>query len=651
MSVSQGRVYQENMRPILYCGAVIIWGSEKDASGIFSAASRIKGAAEHFVWICSDFWSGRQLATIGNEAVIEGAITVQPLAETIPEFDDYFTSLKPSTNGRNPWFHKYWAEHFNCVWTPPMNNENDVRMCNGSEQISASSGYYQDPLIQFIVDAVLAFAHALKAMHTEYCGSGFRGLCNKMKERDVGSLLRFLKNVSFQGGTGEPFTFTKELDGPVRYKILNFQRTGPDKYGYVPVGSYVSEHLELNLDLIRYRSSVNHSAFPDSMCGTPCNVGEVKYMLDDQCCWLCMPCERFEYLQDEKTCDECPVGFVPNLTRDGCNEVPVTYLRPDSEGAISAVALSSLGELATIFVALVFTQYKNTPVVKASGRELSGILLMGIFLCYLLTYLLLAPPSVVSCAVQQFSVGVAFSTCYAALLVKTNRVYRIFTSGKSTTKRPSFISPTSQILITAILIAIEVVLSASWLIALPAQAIKHYPSHSQALLVCNGFLNSTSLLSLAYPLILLILCTAYAFKTRKIPGHFNEAKCIGLTTYTSCVIWLAMVPIYVLTSANIELRIITLYFAISLSATVCLVCLFAPRVYVILFRPERNVRSSTSFVGSRGKGVKGQSKTGLNVPNNLSLNANSINANSSIINVDSKSSKSDDPDGPKEEML
>ncbi len=464
-------------------------------------------------------------------------------------------------------------------------------------------------------------------------------------------LLVYFPYLLVSGGSGEPFQFTARGDGPVRYKILNYQRTGPNKYSYIPVGSYISEQLYLNMDLIRFRPSVNQSGFPNSMCGTPCNVGEMKYMLDDQCCWLCMPCERFEYLQDEETCDSCPVGFVPNLTRDGCNEVPVSYLRPDSEGAISAVIFSSLGELGTIFVALVFTQYKNTPVVKASGRELSGILLMGIFLCYLLTYLLLAPPTMVSCAVQQFSVGVAFSTCYAALLVKTNRVYRIFTSGKSTTKRPSFISPTSQILITGILISIEIVLSASWLIALPAQAIKHYPSHAQVLLVCNGFLNSTSLLSLAYPLILLILCTAYAFKTRKIPGHFNEAKCIGLTTYTSCVIWLAMVPIYVLTSANIELRIITLYFAISLSATVCLVCLFAPRVYVILFRPDRNIRSSTSFVGSRGKGVKGQSKTGLNVPNNMSLNANSINANSSIINVDSKSSRSDDPNEPKEEML
>ncbi len=86
-----------------------------------------------------------------------------------------------------------------------------MRICNGSERISASSGYRQDPLIQFIVDAVLAFAHALKAMHAQYCGSDFKGRCTRMRESDVGSLLRFLKNVSFQGKDYFMETFSDQM--------------------------------------------------------------------------------------------------------------------------------------------------------------------------------------------------------------------------------------------------------------------------------------------------------------------------------------------------------------------------------------------------------------------------------------------------------
>ena len=48
----------------------------------------------------------------------------------------------------------------------------------------------------------------------------------------------------------------------------------------------------------------------------------------------------------------------------------------------------------------------------------------------------------------------------------------------------------------------------------------------------------------AYPILLILLCTVYAVVTRKIPAAFNESKYIGFTMYTTCVIWLAFVPIY-----------------------------------------------------------------------------------------------------------
>lgn len=46
------------------------------------------------------------------------------------------------------------------------------------------------------------------------------------------------------------------------------------------------------------------------------------------------------------------------------------------------------------------------------------------------------------------------------------------------------------------------------------------------------------------------------------------------------------------TATNIPLRITTLCASISLSGTVSLACLFAPKMYIILVHPERNVRQS-----------------------------------------------------------
>ena len=56
--------------------------------------------------------------------------------------------------------------------------------------------------------------------------------------------------------------------------------------------------------------------------------------------------------------------------------------------------------------------------------------------------------------------------------------------------------------------------------------------------------DSSFLLSQVFNVLLIIVCTVYAIKTRKIPENFNESKFIGFTMYTTCIIWLAFLPIY-----------------------------------------------------------------------------------------------------------
>ena len=53
---------------------------------------------------------------------------------------------------------------------------------------------------------------------------------------------------------------------------------------------------------------------------------------------------------------------------------------------------------------------------------------------------------------------------------------------------------------------------------------------------------------------LIILCTVYAVKTRKIPSNFNEAKYIGFTMYSTCIVWLAFIPIFFGTNHDYTVR-------------------------------------------------------------------------------------------------
>ena len=136
------------------------------------------------------------------------------------------------------------------------------------------------------------------------------------------------------------------------------------------------------------------------------------------------------------------------------------------------------------------------------------------------------------------------------------------------------------------------VIGVVWLVLSPPRAGAHYPTRADNQLVCASAVGLEYMIGFAYPILLIIICTVYAVLTRKIPEAFNESKYIGFTMYTTCIIWLAFVPIYFSTANNIEIRLATMCFSISLSGTVSLVCLFTPKLYIILLHPERNVRQS-----------------------------------------------------------
>lgn len=393
------------------------------------------------------------------------------------------------------------------------------------------------------------------------------------------------------GLTGDDFHFDENGDGPARYNILHFKQVSTGVFRWIRVGKYRDGELFLNMSEIQF--NMNEPTMPTSVCSLPCKKGQAKkYVEGEICCWHCFNCSTYQMLESETRCKECPYGTLPDADHSHCIEIPEVYLRPNAGVSIAAMVFSSFGIIITSFVLAVFVKHNGTPVVRASGRELSYVLLGGIFLCYGMTFILILKPSDFVCGVQKVGSGFSFAVVYSALLTKTNRIARIFNAGKKTARRPSFISPKSQLVICACLIMIQVAITAVWLFFSPPQATYHYPTREDNQLVCASSINASYMIAFTYPIILIIICTVYAILTRKIPEAFNESKYIGFTMYTICIIWLAFVPIYFSTANNVSIRIITMCVSISLSATVSLVCLFTPKLYIILIHPERNVRQS-----------------------------------------------------------
>ena len=332
---------------------------------------------------------------------------------------------------------------------------------------------------------------------------------------------------------------------------------------------------------------------PGSACSQPCAHNEaMDYVDDTRCCWSCIPCVWYQYLPTREACVNCPMGTRPTDDLHGCIAIPQVYLSYDSAIAIAAMVVAGVGVIFTSYVIYIFVKFCDTPVVKASGRELSFVLLIGILFCFCMTYIIIMKPNDIVCGAQKFGIGFNFAICYSALLTKTNRIARIFRAGKRTAKRPKFISPTSQLVICLVFVTVQVVIGAVWLFISPPKAGPFYPTRLDNQLVCISAVGMEYMIGFSYPIFLIVVCTVYAVLTRKIPEAFNESKHIGFTMYTTCIIWLAFVPIYFSTANNIEIRLATMCFSISLSASVALVCLFVPKLYIILLHPERNVRQS-----------------------------------------------------------
>ena len=165
---------------------------------------------------------------------------------------------------------------------------------------------------------------------------------------------------------------------------------------------------------------------------------------------------------------------------------------------------------------------------------------------------------------------------YGALVTRTNRIARILEGRKRiTTKKPRFMSAAAQVFFTAVIIAVECIILIVMFFVEPANITMDYSVSKKVRLICKSSVLGV-VGPMAFDFFLIMMCTLYAVKTRNLPENFNEAKFIGFTMYTTCVIWLAFLPIYF--GANY--KEITMSVSISCSAGIALLLLFLPKVCV-----------------------------------------------------------------------
>ncbi|KAF7380975.1 hypothetical protein HZH68_015850 [Vespula germanica] len=281
------------------------------------------------------------------------------------------------------------------------------------------------------------------------------------------------------------------LEGALVVQPLSRQLSGFDKY----FTNLTLEHEKINPWFREFWQEYHR-----------CGINDTEVMIreeQDLCCWRCRKCGLYQYKVNDQRCEDCLLGTRPTKDSKRCDSIPEEYIDYYSPWAIVAMVVASIGILLTIYVWFIFRIYGETPVIKASGRELSSLLLLSILASFLMTFAIVAEPITETCAITRFGIGFCYTLCYAALVTKTNRIHRIFNNISHSPRKSRYTSPKSQLLITGILILLEVIVNVILLIMVPPRVKHIYPTRDTKIKICQGLDDRSYIVSLIYPFVLI----------------------------------------------------------------------------------------------------------------------------------------------------
>ena len=387
------------------------------------------------------------------EQVIRDSFSVGIYAEHMPDFHEYFESLTINSTD-NPWFKTMVEAHFKC----DFNDENVTLRCSENLTAKDHPTYSRAQRSSLYFDATSALGHALHNLINNTCPEAFKNKSHLSDCVTGEKMILFMKNVSFEGRTGHVY-FDKYGDVHGKYTFQQLQNNdGIVQLNQVGTWDRSSQHLEFSGNITFPALDANSSGPPESICSQPCEINEEYNYLENLCCWTCKPCRANEYLTDNRTnCKDCPPNHWPDEKNYlSCVQIEPYYVHATDNIGFLMLFLIGIGIAFTIIVCLVLLRYRQRRLVKASSKELSSFILLGIFLAYLTVIFHVVTPTDPACVCGFVLFHVSFTLMYGTLLLKTLRVYRVFAAGRQGLGLPKFVSNRSQLFLLSIILTIQV---------------------------------------------------------------------------------------------------------------------------------------------------------------------------------------------------
>ncbi|XP_063158959.1 vomeronasal type-2 receptor 26-like [Candoia aspera] len=367
----------------------------------------------------------------------------------------------------------------------------------------------------------------------------------------------------------------ENLPGP----LFEFQMTGESYSIYNAV--YAVAH------------ALQEMVLPVSLCNDHCSPGFWKRRAEGRpfCCYDCVPCpeEKISNQINTDDCFRCPEDHYSNQEKNECLLKSLVFLFYEEPLAIGLVTSAISLFLMTTWVLGTFVKHRDTPIVKANNRDLTYTLLVSLLLCFLSSFFFLSPPGKVTCILRQSTFGITFSVAISSVLAKTIMVVVAFMATKPGSYMRKWVGKRLAFSTVLSCSLFQVCICVLWLSTSPPFPELDMHSQSKAIILqCNEGSASFFYCVLGYMGLLAVASLIVAFLARKLPDSFNEARFITFSMLAFCSLWVSFFPAYLSTKGKAMVAVEV--FSILSSSAALLGCIFLPKCYIIVFRPELNQR-------------------------------------------------------------